>query len=159
MGTTTFFKGDFKLNKKLDASTQAFINKLARSERLARHINPYKYGLQGEFYVANEVFSEYVGEGEVIGQHPPATQAGLWCQWVVNEEGTAIQWDNGEKFYNSAYWISYILHRILIPRGYTLEGIVNAESPDERYHIIIAGGKIKVEQGFHPDVPKPQRGW
>jgi hypothetical protein len=38
--------------------------------------------------------------------YPPENQPGLWCQWIPNEDGTAICWDGGEKFYNSIEWTS-----------------------------------------------------
>lgn len=157
MGTTTYFKGEFKLNRPLDASTKALIDKLTTSRRIARHVNPFKYGLQGELFIANHSHNDSADEGMVSYNAPPNAQAGLWCQWKTNDAGTAILWDGGEKFYYSAHWIRYILQRILIPRGYELAGIVNAKTEDDdRYHIIVNGGKVNVVEGFHEDVPKPR---
>lgn len=157
MGTTTYFKGEFKLNRPLDASTKALIDKLATSRRLARHVNPFKYGVQGELYVSNHDYNDGNNEGVLDYNSPPNTQASLWCHWTTNAEGTAILWDGGEKFYNSAHWIRFILHSILIPRGYNLDGIVNAKTEDDdRYHIIVGNGRVKIGQGFHEDAPKPR---
>lgn len=38
---------------------------------------------------------------------------GIWCQWIPNEDGTALVWDGREKFYNSAEWMEYILETFL----------------------------------------------
>jgi hypothetical protein len=54
----------------------------------------------------------------------------LWCQWIPNEEGDAIVWDGGEKFYNYVEWIQYLIDKILSPRGYILNGEVFWEGED-----------------------------
>ena len=40
-------------------------------------------------------------------------QPGLWCQWVPNASGTAIVWDEGEKFYYYIEWIKYLIEHFL----------------------------------------------
>lgn len=57
-------------------------------------------------------------------------QPGLWCQWIPNEEGTRILWDDGEKFYEYTEWIEYLLAHFLIPWGYTLNGQVYWEGEE-----------------------------
>jgi len=72
--------------------------------------------------------SGYAGqdhEDNVIDHNrPPSTQPSLWCQWRPNEEGDAIEWDGGEKFYEYIPWITYIIKSILAPKGYVLNGDV-----------------------------------
>lgn len=51
-------------------------------------------------------------------------QPGLWCQWVPNHDGSAIEWDGGEKFYEYIEWIEYLTAHFLGPWGYTLNGEV-----------------------------------
>lgn len=61
---------------------------------------------------------------------PPFSQPGLWCQWIVSNDGTIIQWDQGEKFYEYIGWITYIINNFLIPWGYKLSGTVNYQGED-----------------------------
>lgn len=51
-------------------------------------------------------------------------QPGLWCQWIPTDDGTAIVWDEGEKFYNYKEWIEYLIQHFLAPWGYVLNGVV-----------------------------------
>jgi hypothetical protein len=70
---------------------------------------------------------------------PPSGQPSLWCQWVPNENGTAIEWDGGEKFYEYVDWIEYLISNFLAPWGYVLNGEVewSGEDRDDRGMIII----------------------
>ena len=67
-------------------------------------------------------------------------QPGLWCQWVPNEDGSMIEWDEGEKFYAYIEWIAYLLKHFLVPWGYQLDGTIewSGEEYDDR-------GAIKCE--------------
>ena len=51
-------------------------------------------------------------------------QPGLWCGWRPNEDGTVIEHDGGEKFYDYTEWIQYLVHHFLEPWGYKLNGDV-----------------------------------
>ena len=51
-------------------------------------------------------------------------QPGLWCQWVPSEDGSAIEWDQGEKFYYYFAWLRYLIQNFLAPWGYKLNGEV-----------------------------------
>lgn len=55
-----------------------------------------------------------------------------YCQWVPNEDGTAIQWDGGEKFRGYMEWLEYIIGAFLIPWGYTLNGEVHWSGDEVR---------------------------
>ena len=79
-------------------------------------------------------FSNAQDEARANGAQP-----GLWCQWVPTEDGTAIVWDEGEKFYNYVEWIKYLLNNFLKPWGYTLNGEVDW-SGEENGDL----GKIKI---------------
>ena len=126
MGYSTDFKGEFKLNKPLSIKDFTFLKKLNETRRMARKVDESKYGIEGEFYVDGKGFMGQAKEPNVISFNlPPRTQPGLWCKWTPNEDGTAIEWDGGEKFYNYVEWIKYLIEKILSPRGYVLNGEVN----------------------------------
>jgi len=40
---------------------------------------------------------------------------GYYCQWIATEDGTAIEWDGAEKFYDSVEWMEYLIQNFLGP--------------------------------------------
>ena len=81
-------------------------------------------------------FSETLGITNRNGT--PEGQPSLWCQWVPSEDGSAIEWDGGEKFYNYVEWLKYLIEHFLKPWGYVLNGEVrwDGESRDDMGIII-----------------------
>lgn len=146
MGYTTDFVGQFNINKKLDPETHEFLKKLAETRRMKRNVGP-EYGVEGEFYVEGKGYMGQDDDSNVIDHNrPPSTQPGLWLQWVPTEDGTAIVWDEGEKFYNYVEWVEYLIEKILAPRGYILNGKVDWRG-EEFYDmgcIIIENNQVKV---------------
>ncbi|MBL1227143.1 hypothetical protein [Enterococcus sp. BWR-S5] len=139
MGYTTDFSGEFTLDRKLDPETHKFLKGLASTRRMKR--DPEKleelgfkgpFGPEGAFFVEDNgsLGQDMAGESIVEYNIPPETQPSLWCQWEPNEEGTAIVWDQGEKFYCYVEWIKYIIDSILTPKGYILNGIVHYSGED-----------------------------
>lgn len=160
MGYTTYFAGQFNLNKKLDKETHEFLDKLARTRRMARNVGP-EYGVEGEFYVEGKGFMGQDREDNIIDNNrPPSTQPGLWLQWVPTEDGTAIVWDEGEKFYNYVEWIEYLIEKILAPRGYILNGKVDwrGEDFDDLGCIIIENNQVRLGSfgQYVPSLDNPQ---
>jgi hypothetical protein len=132
MGYETNFTGGFKLDKPLTIKMYTFIKKFSETRRMGRKIEGF--GTEGEFFVDGKGFMGQNSDKTVIdGNKPPITQPSLWCQWTPNEEGTALEWDGGEKFYNYTEWIYYIINKILKPNGYVLNGSVkyNGENADD----------------------------
>lgn len=139
MGYTTYFNGGLNLNKKLTKEHHEFLNKLNETRRMARNVGP-EYGVEGEFYVDGDGMMGQDREDNIIDfNRPPKTQPGLWCQWRPTEDGTRLEWDGGEKFYNYVEWLEYIIERILKPRGYVVNGKVdwNGEDPDDAGSIVV----------------------
>ena len=62
---------------------------------------------------------------------------------MPNEEGTAIAWDGGEKFYGYVEWIAYLIEHFLEPWGYKVNGTVEWDG-EERGDI----GRIRVEDNM-----------
>ncbi len=116
------------------------------------------YGVEGEFYVAGggESFDEY--DPSVIDRNrPPRTQPGLWCKWTPNEEGTALVWNQVEKFYDYDAWLQYIVDTILAPRGYLLTGRVGWQGQDRRDfgQITVKANVITVQEGVRMRPRRP----
>ncbi len=126
MGYDTNFTGAFQLNKPLTVKDFTFLKKLNETRRMARNVDESLYGVEGEFYVDGGGFAGQDRESNIIDFNlKPKTQPSLWCKWVPNEDGTAIEWDGVEKFYSYVEWIEYLIEKILAPRGYVLNGEVN----------------------------------
>lgn len=95
-----------------------------------------------------------VGEGgnrEDLGildvNRRPNGQPGLWCQWVPNKKGTAIEWDGGEKFYYYVGWLEYIVKHFLGPWGYVLNGEVKwkGEERGDRGTIVVVNNVVSTQ--------------
>ena len=134
MGYQTNFSGEFRLNKPLDEKTFTFLTKLSETRRVKRNVHS-KYGVDGEFYVDGEIEPSLAKNQDpsiIDDSSPPRTQPSVWCDWapVHRNEYDAIEWNGAEKFYDYVEWIEYIAHKILAPKGYTLEGEVEWRGED-----------------------------
>lgn len=146
MGYTTDFFGSFEFNKPLDAETLTFLKKFNETRRMARKVDA-KYGVEGEFYVEGDGFMGQDRDKTVIdGNRPPKTQPGLWCQWRPNEDGTALEWDGGEKFYCYVEWLQYLIDNVLAPKGYKLTGTVewHGDEHGDMGQIVVKNNKVKI---------------
>jgi len=82
-------------------------------------------GPEGAYFVGSQSDSGQEHTPDITDYNsPPSGQPGLWCQWTPNEDGTAIRWDGGEKFYEYVEWIEYLMDNFLKPWGYKLKGEV-----------------------------------
>ncbi len=128
MGYSTDLFGEFEVSPALTAAHRDYLAAFSASRRRVREDSPeladdpkrIAVGLPlGDgcgYYVG--AAAEYAGDCNT----PPPGQPGLWCQWIPNDDGTAIVWDEGEKFYMYVDWLHYIVTHFLMPWGYTLNG-------------------------------------
>lgn len=56
---------------------------------------------------------------------------GFWCDWVPNGDGTALEWNGSEKFYDYVDWLRYLIDNFFRPRGITLDGTVHYDGEDD----------------------------
>lgn len=149
MGYTTELEGIFEVDRELDWETYGLLKGLNQTRRMKRNVGP-EYGVEGEFYVQGKGFMGQDKDDTVISDSPPSTQPGLWCQWEIQDDRKTIKWDEGEKFYHYVEWISYIVERILEPRGYKLSGEVfwQGEEPDDRGKIVIEENIVNSIEGL-----------
>lgn len=149
MGYTTDFSGSFELNKPLSPKMKEFLIQLAETRRMVRNQHP-TFGIGGEFYVGAHSDGQ-MGQSnspDVMDHNqPPSTQPGLWLQWIPNADGTAIEWDCGEKFYYYKEWLMYLIHKILAPNGYVLNGQVTwqGEETGDVGEIYVENNKVFTE--------------
>lgn len=173
MGYTTDFEGEFNLDRPLSEEHKAYLSAFASTRRMqrdasvtAKRADPVRDAAQ--LHVGEEG-GYFVGEGGFKGQsedhrkhsrdrdaylsslgiveynRPPSGQPGLWCQWIPNESGTALQWDGVEKFYDYVEWLQYLVVHFLKPWGYVLNGRVSwqGEDNDDRGVIHVRNNDVR----------------
>jgi hypothetical protein len=129
MGYTTEFTGRLNLNKKLSLLDKEFLLAFNNTRRMKRNL--VGYGVEGEFYVANqENFGQKHTPDIIDYNESPSTQPGLWCKWKPTDDGLGIEWDGREKAYDMPEWVVYLINRYLGPRGYILNGVIEAQGED-----------------------------
>lgn len=142
MGYTTEFEGTLQFNKEITEELKNFINKFSASRRMKRDVDKIKesfpdwkkhcyngnLGTEGEYFVDIECFVRQ-DESILDFNRPPKTQPGLWCQWIINDNGD-LEWDGGEKFYHYEEWLNYLIDNFFEPEGYVLNGIISFQGED-----------------------------
>jgi len=151
MGYTTEFKGQIEIDPPLSAERMSYINKFSETRRMKRNAQMLQnkfggnfgfnnqYGLEGEFFVGGSGFGGQDNDETVVDHNtPPQTQPGLWCQWIITEDGKYIEWDECEKFYDSPEWMKYIIDKF-IADAHTCNGIIHAfgEDRDDVWDLIV----------------------
>jgi len=77
------------------------------------------------------------------------TAPGIWCQWIASDDGHEILWDDGEKFYDSPLWMTYVINRWLVPNGHVGNGKIFAdgEESDDHWMLEVINNEVFVRQG------------
>lgn len=161
MGYTTDFNGEFELNKPLAENHAAYLSKFAETRRMkrsaiaasrlpdtVREAVGLSVGDDGEYFVGGVGYAGQDNDVSVIDHNsPPNHQPGLWCQWVPNDDGSAIVWDGGEKFYAYVEWLEYLIKNFLAPWGYVLNGEVEwiGEDSNDRGKIVVKNNTVKTK--------------
>jgi hypothetical protein len=162
MGYQTDFDGQINIVPPLNEKEIAYLNNFSKSRRMDCE--------QGPYYVDRGGFMGQLHEDPMIRNYnqPPEGQPNLWCQWVPTEDGTAIVWDEGEKFYESDKWMKYLIEHFLgenpkakselsFLEGHTLNGTIEAmgEKHDDRWDLIVRDNVVMVQDySFVPDIEK-----
>ena len=162
MGYHTEFEGQFFLDKPLEENHNKYLTKFSGTRRVKRNssvVDTFKdplrtavnlpTGRDGCYYVGATGFAGQDRDSSVIDYNtPPADQPGLWCQWIPNEDGSSIEWDGGEKFYDYIPWLQYIITNFLSPWGYTINGKVSwrGENASDKGTIVVKDNKITTVQ-------------
>lgn len=159
MGYTTDFTGSFQIAPTLKPEHLQYLiafnftRRMARNPELAaklpdaiREAAGLLIGEQGGYFVGSD---EDHGQQRTVDildyNRPPSGQPGLWCQWVPNEEGTELEWDEGERFYNYVEWLEYLVENFFKPWGYVLNGLVKyvGEDSDDRGAIRVTDNLVE----------------
>lgn len=124
MGYSTDFTGSLKITPSPSSDLTKYVNKFSNSRRMVRTGLDPLYGIDGEYYIHDE------SNGVTNYNQEPATQPGLWCQWVIN--GNKLEWDGGEKFYNYEEWLLYMIENFFAPSGYKLNGVIKWQGEESQ---------------------------
>jgi hypothetical protein len=107
------------------------------------------FGVDGEFFVFGGGSFGQDSEANIVDfNNQPSTQPSLWCQWIPTEDRMGIEWDCGEKFYSYTEWLVYLIHKILAPNGYVLNGVVewNGEETGDVGEIFVEDNKVFIQE-------------
>ena len=165
MGYTTDFFGSFNFNKPVEPWLIEYIDKFCNSRRMKRDNEKIKelypkwkdlcfneeLGTEGEYFIGGIGFMGQTEDDSVInGNAPASTQPGLWCQWIISEDGLRLEWDGGEKFYYYDEWLGYLIANFFDPLGYVLNGSVEwqGEDYDDFGTITVTDNVIDMEEGI-----------
>lgn len=122
MGYQTDFWGKVEISPPLNPYEVAYLKDLAQTRRMDRE--------NGPFFVRGGGIMGQGHEADVRNYNSPdPSQPGLWCQWVPSDDGTSIEWDGNEKFYNAPEWMVYIIDTFLAlpPDDETYAAMVTAD--------------------------------
>jgi hypothetical protein len=168
MGYTTDFSGSFQLNRPATVQEKNYLDNLSRTRRMKRdveklheiykgeHGNPFAktreeiYGNEGGYFVGAGGHAGQDHDASIINYNSsPLNQPGLWLQWVLNEDGTQLEWDGGEKFYNYVEWLKYLIDDFFQPWGIKLNGEVEwvGEDCSDFGKIVVTDNKVNVLTG------------
>lgn len=149
MGYNTDFRGQINIDPPLDSDEIAYLIKFSETRRMFRVAGPYFIGGTG--------FHGQGNDADVIDHNtPPPGQPGLWCQWIPNEDGTALVWNEAEKFYDAEQWMLYLIQHFLSPGafaighvpairgGHILNGTIDAQgdNPEDRWQLVVRNNKV-----------------
>lgn len=95
----------------------AYLKRFAATRRMKRKLGPY--------YCGSGFAGQDNGPDIIDYNDSPHRQPNLWCQWVPNEDGTALVWDQGEKFYDAELWMAYLIDTFLRPGARLQEELKN----------------------------------
>jgi hypothetical protein len=153
MGYTTMFYGQVAVEPPFSADEIVYLHKFAGTRRMQYRQGPYyvdRGGLGGQA----------TGDDVLDYNSPPEGQPGLWCHWVPTEDGSALKWDGGEKFYNAAKWMKYLIGHFIgdsplgkteLPflHGHICNGYIAAhgEDPDDRWKLVVENNQVFVRPG------------
>jgi hypothetical protein len=139
MGTTTRFEGKFEFDKPLVLSHKAYLDAFNRTRRMKwsetalrdrsdpiREAVSLPIGHEDAYFVGEESTPIWEGGDPAIIDYnsPPEGQPSLWCLWSPTDDGKALAWDGGDKFYSCVEWISYLIDNFIKPWGYEMKGCV-----------------------------------
>ena len=151
MGYNTDFNGELKIEPVLKPEDKLFLERFSNSRHMKRDVvktielfGQGNYGVEGEWFLDDKMNPDHTPD--IVNYNcPPSTQPGLWCDFCPNEEGTALVWNGNEKTYDGLEWITYLVTNYLAPRGYVVNGRLDAfgEERGDVWAIVVKDNVVK----------------
>jgi hypothetical protein len=166
MGYTTDFDGSVSVTPPLNPYEINYLRKFAETRRMVRDNGPYFVDGSGFFGQGHDPdIRDY--------NTAPPEQPELWCKWHPTEDGTVIEWDGGEKFYNAEEWLAYLIDTFLKPGAtvqaeladpvlgrtypeafahftfdHEVNGTIDAqgEDPEDRWRLVVTANVVSRQQ-------------
>lgn len=110
MGYTTTFHGKISIQPPLPKRMAKYLRDFNKTRHMKREKGPYY--VESSDSSTKGVFS--FGSDVLDHNKPPDEQPGLWCKWRPNKDGSAIEWDGREKFYEAAEWMNYLWAHFIV---------------------------------------------
>lgn len=175
MGYTTYFMGAISIDPPLNQDEIDYLHDFAQSRRMNRTGGPYiadpgndhgQYGTPFGGGRTREPKDQLIDYNQ-----PPDGQPGLWCQWIPeDDDGVALIWDEGEKFYNSVLWMEYLIEHFLKPgakaskdpsaveqderiKNFTFDHVLNGtiyasgEDDDDKWKLVVSDNSVAAYDG------------
>lgn len=161
MGYHTEFHGAVTVTPPMNPHEIAYLRRFADTRRMDRELGPYYCGrgLAGQAW-----------EPDIRDYNKPGSdQPGLWCKWVPTDDGSRIEWNRAEKFYDADEWMAYLIRTFLMPGAllaaesaapvagryyapefahftfdHTVNGMIHAvgEAPDDVWELVVTGNVV-----------------
>ncbi len=154
MGYNTDFEGRVIISPPLSAAEVAYLKNFSRTRHVKRTQSPYY------------VDPSYSCEPDVIDFNQPHDDKpnSFHCDWAPWEDGTALEWNGNEKFYEATAWMIYLIEHFLRPDchaaghvpgmvgGHICNGLIAAqgEDPADRWNLIVENNQVRVEKPGRP---------
>lgn len=123
------FTGQFWLSSQLYPEEQAYLHAFSTDRHVKRDVtkidpdDPVRLavgldmGIEGAYCV-----NRNNGASLLDTNNPPAGMPEVYCDFIPNDEGTALIWDETENMRYPYAWLCYLRDHFFIPWGYTLDG-------------------------------------
>lgn len=137
-----FFRGTFTIDKPVDPETYKLLVGLASTKRMCRDVDA-AFGTYGEFYIEEGNLDNITNADK-----PPGTQPTQWCRWLIQDDMQTIQYKKGDTIFDCyTQWITYLVDRVLKPRGYVVNGNMQwwGRTPGDEGTIKINDNEVKME--------------
>ena len=139
MGYSTDFRGQLEFSTPLTPAQVKYINAFKGTRRMKRDAAKAELlpdelrlavglpiGEDGMYYVGSHNDGNFGQDKDasIIDYNSSGKFPGLWMQWEVSEDGTTLEWDGGEKFYNYIEWLKYLIEHFFNVWGTKLNGSI-----------------------------------
>ncbi len=164
MGYNTDFSGQFEINPPLDQNQIEYLEKFSDTRRMKRDASKavllqddvremvgLEVGEEGEYFVGGIGLAGQDEDNSILEYNaPPTSQPSLWCDWTPTNEGSKLEWNGNEKFYNYVEWLEYIIQHFMKPWERTLNGSVDfrGDEFDDIGTIVVKNNVVRVENNF-----------